>query len=77
MNKGQEIQTAATDAIVFNRFVGVVEVAPRVGKTKITIDALNTVEKEISVLILAPRKEIFESWKEEMEKWNLRYNIKV
>lgn len=77
MNKRQEIQTAATDAIVFNRFVGVVEVAPRVGKTKITIDALNTVEKEISVLILAPRKEIFESWKEEMKKWNLRDNIKV
>ena len=72
-----QVQSIATNAIVFNRFVGVVEVAPRVGKTKITIDALNTVEKEISVLILAPRKEIFESWKEEMEKWNLRDNIKV
>jgi hypothetical protein len=71
------VQSIATNTIVFNRFVGVVEVAPRVGKTKITIDALNTVEKEISVLILAPRKEIFESWKEEMEKWNLRDNIKV
>jgi superfamily II DNA or RNA helicase len=72
-----QVQSIATNTIVFNRFVGVVEVAPRVGKTKITIDALNTVEKEISVLILAPRKEIFESWKEEMEKWNLRDNIKV
>jgi superfamily II DNA or RNA helicase len=72
-----QVQSIATNAIIFNRFVGVVEVAPRVGKTKITIDALNTVEKEISVLILAPRKEIFESWKEEMEKWNLRDNIKV
>ena len=72
-----QVQSTATNTIVFNRFVGVVEVAPRVGKTKITIDALNTVEKEISVLILAPRKEIFESWKEEMEKWNLRDNIKV
>jgi len=77
MNKRQQIQTSATDSIVFNRFVGVVEVAPRVGKTKITIDALNTVEKDINVLILAPRKEIFDSWKEEMKKWNLRSNINV
>lgn len=72
-----QVQSIATDAIITNKFIGVVEVAPRVGKTKIVIDALNTIEKEINVLILAPRKEIFESWKEEILKWNLRDNINI
>jgi superfamily II DNA or RNA helicase len=71
------IQKQATDTIVFNRFVGIVEVAPRVGKTKIAIQSLNTVEKEINVLVLAPRKEIFASWKVECKKWQLRDNINI
>ena len=77
MNKREQIQTEASNSIVDNRFRGIIEVAPRVGKTKITIDALNTVEKDINVLITAPKKEIFKSWKEEMKKWNLRGNINV
>jgi superfamily II DNA or RNA helicase len=77
VNIRERIQREATDSIVQNRFVGVVEVAPRVGKSKITIDALNTITKDINVLIMAPRKEIFESWKVEFDKWNLRDNINV
>jgi superfamily II DNA or RNA helicase len=77
MTKREQVQKEASDAIVTNRFKGIVEVSPRVGKTKLTIDALNTVEKTIQVLVIAPRKEIFDSWKVEIDKWNLRDNIKV
>lgn len=71
------IQQEATQSIVDNRFLGILEIAPRVGKTKITIDALNTTTKDIDVLIIAPRKEIFDSWKVEFKKWGLRSNINV
>lgn len=76
-NIREVIQKKATDTIVSNRFIGCVEIAPRVGKTKLTIDALNTVEKEINVLVLAPRKEIFASWQIECKKWQLRNNINI
>ena len=77
MTKREQVQQEASLAITDNRFLGIIEISPRVGKTKITIDALNTVEKEIRVLVVAPRKEIFDSWKIEAKKWNLRDNIHV
>lgn len=77
VNIREKIQSEATQSIIDNKFVGVLEMSPRTGKSKVTIDALNTVEKEINVLIIAPRKEIFESWKKEFSIWKLRDNIKV
>ena len=77
MTKREQIQSEASLAIVDNKFRGILEVAPRVGKSKITIDALNTVEKDINVLIMAPRKEIFKSWEQEIKTWGLRNNVKV
>lgn len=77
MTKREQIQSEASLAIVDNKFRGILEVAPRVGKSKITIDALNTVEKDINVLIMAPRKEIFKSWEQEIKTWGLRDNVKV
>jgi superfamily II DNA or RNA helicase len=77
MTKREQIQSEASLSIVNNKFRGILEVAPRVGKSKITIDALNTVEKDINVLIMAPRKEIFKSWKEEIKQWGLRDNVNI
>jgi len=77
MTKREIIQEEASLSIVANKFRGILEVAPRVGKSKIVIDALNTVEKEINVLITAPRKEIFKSWDQEIKTWNLRDNVKI
>jgi superfamily II DNA or RNA helicase len=76
-NIRERIQREATQSIVDNKFLGVLEVSPRVGKSRITIDALNTISKDIDVLIIAPRKEIFDSWKVEFKKWGLRSNINV
>lgn len=75
--KREQVQAAAKQAITENKFIGLIEVAPRVGKTKIVIDALNTIEKEINVLVTAPRKEIFNSWKKEAITWKLRDNINI
>lgn len=75
--KREEIQLEATQSIIDNKFKGIIEVAPRVGKSKIVIDALNTVSVDLKVLIMAPRKEIFESWKVEFERWGLRDNISI
>jgi len=77
MQKRTLVQSTATESIIANKFKGIIEVAPRVGKSKIVIDALNTVEANLKVLITAPRKEIFESWKKEFEIWGLRENISV
>jgi len=77
MDKRFIIQKEATEAITANRFVGLIHISPRVGKTKLTIDALNTVSKEIQVLIVAPLIPIFDSWKKEQLKWKLNDNIKV
>jgi len=77
MQKRTLVQSTATESIIANKFKGIIEVAPRVGKSKIVIDALNTVEANLKVLITAPRKEIFDSWKKEFEIWGLRENISV
>ena len=77
MNKREEIQRQGTQAIVDNRFVGILEMSPRVGKTKTTIDALKVVEKEINVLILAPFSEIIKGWKKEFITWGQNPNISV
>lgn len=66
------IQKEATNSILKNRFIGLLLISPRVGKTKIVIDALNTVEKELRILVLAPKKPIFKSWKLEIKKWKLK-----
>lgn len=71
----EKIQNEASLATIENKFRGILNVAFRVGKSRITIDALNTIKSEIKVLILAPGLPILESWKAEIEKWGLRDNI--
>jgi superfamily II DNA or RNA helicase len=77
LEKRIEIQKEATQALIDNKFRGICDISFRVGKTRIAIDALNTVTKEINVLVLAPSLPILDSWKIEIKKWNLRDNIKI
>jgi superfamily II DNA or RNA helicase len=76
-DKRRKIQKEATAKIIENKFRGIVFVSPRVGKTKIIIDALNSVEANINVLVIAPRIDILKSWKEECLKWELLSNIDI
>jgi len=72
-----QVQTQGTDAIIKNDFKGILDVAPRVGKSKIVIDALKTVPDK-KVLIIAPFNPILESWNSELTKWYPEYkNITI
>lgn len=76
--KREEIQKEIQNAILTNKFFGIVNVSPRVGKTKPTIDALNNIKStKLEVLILAPKVDIFKSWKKEFQLWGLNSNITV
>lgn len=77
MTKREKVQKEATLEAVKSKFNGILFVSPRVGKCKITIDALNTVDKAIKVLIVAPQLSILEDWKVEIVKWSLVDNIDV
>jgi superfamily II DNA or RNA helicase len=77
MTKREQIQKEGTQAILDNKFSGIIVASPRLGKSKIVIDALNTKEIELNVLITAPYIPVFDSWKKEIEIWNLKPNISV
>lgn len=77
MDKREEIQKVASECVVDNRFRGILHVSPRVGKCKIVIDSLNTVKKDLAILILAPKKEIFKGWKADIKKWGLREGFEI
>ena len=76
--KREEIQKEASSKIKECKFQGIVLVSPRVGKCKITIDALNTIKKtELRILVIAPKVPILKEWETEVVKWNLNSNISV
>tara|TARA_Y100000590_G_scaffold427568_1_gene537874 strand:- start:2126 stop:3229 length:1104 start_codon:yes stop_codon:yes gene_type:complete len=71
--KRDEIQEKALNAIVKNNFKGIVDVAPRVGKSKIAIDAIKLKGNKKKVLIIAPFNPILETWQSEFSKWGLKF----
>jgi superfamily II DNA or RNA helicase len=77
MNVREKIQDEATTAIRSNMYEGIAEVAPRVGKCKISIDALNLIKSPKKVLIMAPKTPIFDSWKSDIKRWGLQDKITV
>lgn len=77
VDKRKIIQEEASLAIRQNKFEGILVTAPRVGKTKIVIDALNKIKSSKKILVLAPRILIFKSWKKEILKWGLNSQIEI
>tara|TARA_R110002096_G_scaffold126982_4_gene274387 strand:- start:2545 stop:3603 length:1059 start_codon:yes stop_codon:yes gene_type:complete len=65
----EKVQQQALDSIKLYNYEGIVDVAPRVGKSKIAIDAMKTLKKK--VLITAPFNSILDSWQAEFQKWGL------
>ena len=64
-----KIQKQALDKIKLFNYEGIIDVAPRVGKSKIAIDAMKTLKKK--VLITAPFNSILDSWQAEFQKWGV------
>jgi len=67
-----EIQQKASEKILLNNFKGIINVAPRVGKSKIVCDALKTLKSTKKILITVPYNSIIESWQYEFEKWKVK-----
>ena len=68
MSVRNEIQLRATSSIIKYNYNGILLVAPRVGKSKIIIDALLESDFE-SITIIAPYNSILDSWRTEISKW--------
>jgi superfamily II DNA or RNA helicase len=70
----QQVQANATKSILDNKFRGIYDIAPRVGKSKILIDALILSKTDSSKFVIAaPYTEILNSWKKEFAKWNYEF----
>ena len=71
MNKREEVQIKATKKVLESGFNGILNISPRVGKTKVILDALTSLNKHKfdNVLVTAPYTDILNSWKEEHTKW--------
>lgn len=70
----QQVQLDAVNAIITEGHKGIVDVSPRVGKSKILIDSVRHTPLW-KIAICSPYKSIAESWDREFEKWNLGYEV--
>jgi len=70
----EQVQSDAVLAIKRADYRGIVDVSPRVGKSKILIDAIKD-KKDWKIAICSPYKTIQNSWDSEFEKWTLGYEV--
>jgi superfamily II DNA or RNA helicase len=69
----EEIQNKAKEVALQHNLTGILDISPRVGKSKIAIESIKDVS---SVAIIAPYNSIVDSWQKEYQKWGLN-NIPV
>lgn len=69
-----QVQANAVEAIQRADYRGILDVSPRVGKSKILIDAIKD-KKDWKIAICSPYKTIQNSWDSEFEKWTLGYEV--
>lgn len=70
MNQRNKIQLQITNKIVENNWSGIVDVSPRVGKCKITLDSLNS---NFNICIIYPEINIKTSWVNDIIKWDKKF----
>lgn len=69
MKTRDEIQSTLSDEFIDKGFKGLMAIAPRVGKCKITINCLNTKDK---IVIAYPELNIKKSWTDDIKKWKFK-----
>lgn len=69
--KREQVQREACDEICKADWTGIVNISPRVGKSKILIDSIRN--KTWSIVISSPYRAIQESWEKEIDRWALGY----
>lgn len=73
-SKREEIQSKGTEEIKNNDYNGIVLVSPRVGKSKMVLNALEGAKAEI--YISSPYDSIRKNWVAEHKKWNSTVKLK-
>lgn len=69
MDKREEVQKAAVEDIRDCDYTGAYVISPRVGKSKIAIDALMDKFPQWKITIAVPRQVIMSTWVDEIIKW--------
>jgi superfamily II DNA or RNA helicase len=64
----EDVQRRATAEIMMNGYSGLLDISPRVGKSKILLDSIKGM-KGSSITIMAPYQSIVDSWKDEIDRW--------
>ena len=68
MNEKRELIQKETTQIIVNNKKGLYHISPRVGKTKIVIDAIKYFSTR-NILISVPYESLIDNWKREFVKW--------
>lgn len=69
----EQVQKSAVKSIKNSKYSGILDISPRVGKSKILLDSLKGSKKKIA--IIAPYQSIVDSWGEEITKWSTGLDI--
>lgn len=75
-NKRQEVQSLATISIIENDYNLALDISPRVGKSKILIDAIRD-KKDWDICISSPYEAIKKNWDKEITHWKLGFKPKL
>lgn len=70
----EEIQFKISDVIVQNNWTGLIDVAPRTGKCRISLNACN---RKMSICVIYPEINIKQSWVDELKKLKFTKKFKV
>jgi len=70
MEKRELIQRQAVQHMIAQNYTGAYVIAPRVGKSKIVIEALDDKFHNWDITIATPRADINKSWYKELALWN-------
>jgi len=68
------IQTQALEALKKHSYNCILSIIPRLGKSKIIIDALKEIPNK-KILISAPYNTVLDSWRQEFVKWEYEGDV--
>lgn len=83
MNKREQIQYAAREAFIQHGCCGILQVAQRVGKIKISLDIINELvdigelPSKPNILVAYPDNRIKDSWIDDMTKWDFKHTALI
>lgn len=83
MNKREQIQQEAAEAFLNTGSCGILQVAQRVGKIRISLNIIQALKEledlseDSSIIICYPDNRIKDSWQADMEKWHFEHGGEI